>query len=383
MTMADRVAIVAVGQSTYQPEKGDKHVTELVYEVVRDVLEPLGATPKDMDNLVSCSQDFIDGRTISNRTIAEAEGGYMKPEAKVAGDGTQAVFYGMMRILSGKYKTGLVLAHAKMSEGSPNVISNAMFDPIYQKATGVDETTAAAMAMRRYLHLSGATEEHCAQAAAKSLTDARKNPLVFRGKKTSTEEVMNSPLLASPIRELMAMIPADGACALVLAHEEVAKRYTDKPVWITGAGSAIDSYYLGDRDLGRCESLVLAAKKAYKMAGISDPQNDIDLVELCNFFSYQELLWSEGLGLADRGQGAALLESGRSGIKGDQPINPSGGVLGGNPLCVAGLTRVIEGALQIRGEAGDHQVEGVKVALAQGSMGPCGQLQCVLVLSGD
>ena len=111
--MSGRVAIVALGESTYEPEKRDQHITELVYEVVRNTLDSVGATPRDVDNIVSCSQDFLDGRTISNRTIPEAEGGYLKPEAKVAADGAQAVFFGVMRILSGKYRTGLVLAHAK------------------------------------------------------------------------------------------------------------------------------------------------------------------------------------------------------------------------------------------------------------------------------
>jgi len=381
--MADRVAIVAFGQSTYEPEKRDRHITELVYEVVRATLDSVGATPKDVDNIVSCSQDFLDGRTISNRTIPEAEGGYMKPEAKVAADGTQAVFYGMMRILSGKYRTGLVLAHAKMSEGSQNVIANAMFDPFYQQAVGLDELSAAALSMRRYLHTTRATEEHCAAVAAKALNNALKNPYVFRGASVSAEDVLASPVLASPIREAMAMKPADGACAMLLAHEDEVSRFTNSPVWITGAGCSLDAYYLGDRELGGCESLVQAAGKSYAMAGIRDPKSEVGLVELCDFYSFQELLWSEGLGLADPGEGAALFDSGRTALSGDLPINASGGGLGGNPLCVAGMTRVMECARQIRGEAGEHQKEGVNTAVAQGSTGPCGQNQCVIVLSGN
>jgi len=381
--MTGRVAIVAMGQSTYEPEKRNQHITELVYEVVSKTLESVGTTPREIDNIVSCSQDFLDGRTISNRTIPEAEGGYLKPEAKVAADGTQAVFFGMMRILSGKYRTGLVLAHCKMSEGSQNVIANGMFDPFYQQAIGVDELSAAALAMRRYLHVSKAAEEHCAGTAAKAFNNALRNPYVFRGAKVSAADVMASPMLASPIHAAMAMVPADGACALLLAHEELARRFTSKPVWISGAGCCVDAYYLGDRELGGCESLTLAAHRAYRMAGIHDPREDIDLVELCDFYSFQELLWSEGLGLADPGKGAALFTSGRTAFSGDLPINPSGGVLGGNPLCVAGMTRVIECARQIRGEAGEHQKDGVRTAVAQGSTGACGQSQCVLVLRAD
>jgi len=381
--LSGRVAVVALGQSTYAPEKRQQHITEMVYDVVRNTLDSVGATPRDVDNIVSCSQDFIDGRTISNRTIPEVEGGYLKPEAKVAGDGAQAVFFGLMRVLSGKYRTGLVLAHAKMSEGSQNVIANAMFDPFYQQAVGLDELSAAALAMRRYLHLSGTTEEQCAAVAAKAFGNALRNPRVFRGAETTAADVLAGPMLASPIRAGMAMVPADGACALLLAHEDVARKFTDKPVWITGAGCALDAYYLGDRDLGRCDALVEAARKAYRLAGIGNPAREIDLVELCEFYSFQEFLWAEGLGLAEPGKGADLYESGRTALSGDLPINPSGGVLGGNPLCVAGLTRVIECARQIRGEAGAYQKDGVRVAVAQGAYGPCGQSQCVLVLSAD
>ncbi len=381
--MTERVAIVGVFQTSYQAEKREDHITELVYQATSGLLNQLGMEIKQVDNIVSCSQDYLDGRTISSRTVPEAEGAYLKSEAKVAGDGTQAVFYGMMRILSGKYQTCLVVAHAKMSEGSQNVIANAMFDPFFQRALGLDEINSGALQARRYLRRNGIPAEKMAEAAAKALTQAAKNELVFRGKKTSQEEVLNSQMLASPLHRLEVFAPADGACALMLARESVAEKWTDRPVWIKGAGVSMDSYFLGDRDLAEARALSEAAAKAYRMAGIKDPGRELDLIELSDYFGYQLLQYPEALGLCDAGKGAALMDSGKSDPKGGQPINASGGVLGGNPLCVSGLTRVIEAAKQIRGEAGKHQVEKkVKTALAQGSYGPCGQSQCVIALSG-
>jgi acetyl-CoA C-acetyltransferase len=380
--MTDRVAIVGTYQCRYEFEKREYHITELVYEVVSGLLNELGMEIRDVDNIVSCSQDFLDGRTISNRTIPEVEGAYLKSEAKVAGDGAQAAFYGMMRILSGRYKTCLVLAHCKMSEGAQNTIANGMFDPIYQKALGFDETTSSALQARRYMHRYNIPPEKPAGAAAKALTQAAKNDYVFRGRNTTVDDVLNSRMLASPIHELEAYVSADGACALMLASEELARTWTKKPVWIAGAGVAMDSFYLGDRDLSEAPALLAAARKAYAMAGIKNPDKEINLVELSNYYSYQELLYSEALGLCQKGHGAKLMESGRTMADGKLPVNPSGGVLGGNPLCVSGLTRVIEAARQIRGEAGGHQVKRrVKTAVAQGSYGPCGQNQCVMVLS--
>ena len=382
--MAERVAVVGVKQSRFEPNKKNQHLTELVYEVVSGLYADLKIVPSQVDNIVSCSQDFLDGRTISNRTIPEVEGAYLKSEAKVAGDGTMAVFFGMMRILSGKYKTCLVLAHAKMSEGAQRVIANAQFDPFFHQALGLDELSAGALQARRYLHRYKLSESLPAAAAAKALTLAAKNPLVFRGRETSTAEVLSSPMLASPIRELEAFAPADGCAALLLAHESVAAKFADRPVWIAGAGQAVDAYYLGDRDLSDVKALSAASKKAYKMAGVKDPLRELDLVELTDFYSYQELLWMEGLGLCKRGKAGGMLSSGMTAPDGEIPVNPSGGVLGGNPLCVAGLTRVIECVKQIRGEAGAHQLpKPVKAAAAQGCYGPAGQSQCVVVLRSD
>jgi acetyl-CoA C-acetyltransferase len=369
-------------QSRCEPEKREQHITDLVFEVCSGLLNKLKMDIAQVDNIVSCSQDFLDGRTISNRTIPEVEGAYLKSESKLAGDGTQAVFYGMMRILSGKYRTCLVVAHAKMSEGSQNVIANAMFDPFFQRALGFDEINAGALQARRYLHRHGLGEDKPAEAAAKSLTQAEKNELVFRGKKTSRQEVLNSRMLASPLHELEVFAPADGACALMLASESAAKKWTAAPVWIKGAGVSMDSYFLGDRDLADTKALTEAAAKAYRMAGIKDPGKELDLVELSDYFSHQRLQYPEALGLCRPGKGAELMDSGRTDQGGDLPINPSGGVLGGNPLCVSGLTRVIEAAKQTRGEAGNYQAKKkVNTALAQGSYGPCGQSQCVVILS--
>ena len=102
--------------------------------------------------------------------------------------------------------------------------------------------------------------------------------------------------------------------------------------------------------------------------------------EISEQYAYQELLWSEGLGLCAKGEGGKLIDSGKTQMGGELPINPSGGMLSGLPVCVAGMQRVVEAALQLRGEAGPRQVAGAKRALAHGVDGPAGQLQCVVTL---
>jgi len=378
--MADRVGIVGVCQTKYEPRKIFDSYPEMVFEVSSKVLEENGLTIGDMDQIVSNSQDFWDGRTISNRTVSEACGSTLKAESKVAMDGTFAVFYAAMRLLSGCYDSCLLVSHCKMSEGSPHLINNAMFDPLYQRILGFDELSTCALQAKRYMYKYGITAEQCAQVAVKNLRNGKRNPYAHRGMDVTVEQVMSSRMLANPIKELDAYPVTDGACALILATEEKAKKWARTPVWISGIASRLDSFYLGDRDLAEVVSLELAARKAYRMAGITNPREEIDLVELSDYYSYQELLWLEGMGFCQRGGGGKMIEQEMTAMGGDLPVNPSGGILSGNPVTVAGAVRVAEAALQIMGQAGQRQVEGAKRALAQGHCGPCGQGQCVIVL---
>jgi acetyl-CoA C-acetyltransferase len=378
--MGERVGIVAVYQTKYEPRKIFDSYPELVFEVCHKVLEENGLTIEDMDQIITNSQDFWDGRTISNRTVSEACGSVLRSESKVAMDGSFAVFYAAIRILSGCYDSCLLVSHCKMSEGEPHLINNAMFDPLYQRIMGLDELSTCALQARRYMYKYGINEEQCAQVAVKNLGNGQKNPYVHRGKKVSVEEVMKSSMLADPIKELEAYPITDGACAMILANEEKARKWSSTPVWITGLASRLDAFYLGDRDLAEALSLRLAAQKAYQMAGITNPRKEIYLVELSDFYSYQELLWLEEMGFCPRGEAGKMLEKGTTQMSGELPVNPSGGILSGNPVTVAGAVRVAEAALQLMGKAGAHQIAGAKRALAQGHCGPCGQGQCVIIL---
>jgi acetyl-CoA C-acetyltransferase len=167
---------------------------------------------------------------------------------------------------------------------------------------------------------------------------------------------------------------------MILAPEAKAKKLTKKPVWILGASNCYEIHYLGDRDLADCDALVKAAKKAYSMAGIKNPLKEINIAEISEEYTYQELLWLEGLGFCGRGEGGKLIDRGVTKMGGKLPVNPSGGVLSGNPVGVAGMTRVAEAVLQLRGEAGDRQVKGARIALAHGITGICGQHQGVMIL---
>ncbi|NVM25676.1 MAG: thiolase family protein, partial [Desulfobacterales bacterium] len=260
-------------------------------------------------------------------------------------------------------------------------IENFGFDVPYHQLLGLDFTQAAALQATSYMHKSGLKREDFAEVVVKGLRDAKDNPYFFNGGDTTVGEVMGAQMLSYPITCMERRPFCDGACALILAKEERARELTDKPVWIRGLGSCYDHHHLGDRDLSEPAALFRAARDAYGMAGLKAPDKEIDVFEISEHYSYQFLLWMEGLGLCARGEAAEFLRSGELERGGRMPVNPSGGLLGGVPRYVAGANRVIEAFYQLRGEAeGRAVLQEPRVALAQGTFGPAGQHHCVIIL---
>ena len=375
----ERVAVIGVGQTKYEQGKRETF-HELVWEVANKALDDAGITVNEIDNVVSVSSDFWDGRTISSMAISDTSGAFGKDISTVEGDGTFGVLYGMMRILSGSFGTTMVVAHHKGTESNMNGITNTAFDPLVERRLGLDAVTSAAMQARRYMTVSGATERQFAMVSVKNHGNAKRNPYAMLPMDITVDDVMNSPMLASPLKKLDCSPVTDGAAAMVLAAEREAKKFSTsrKRVWLNGVGHCTDAYRLGDRDLVDTRALKEAAKKAYAMARVTT--NDIDVAEVYDAFSYMEPLWLEGLGLCDEGMGPEYIERGYFDFGGTLPVNTSGGRLSANAVQVAGLAGMIECVLQLRGGAGRRQVKGAQKALAHGINGICGQSHCVWIL---
>ncbi len=381
--MIGRVGIVAVAQTKYNPNRCDVNEEELAWEAIKPVLQETGLSLWDIESAVTCSQDFWDGRTISNMNVQHVVGAHLQHEDKVCEDGINAVFIAMGQILSGHHDTILVVSHMKESQGEKGAIENAAFDPAMMRQLGLDFTSSAAMQARRYMYKYGITAEQCAQAVVRNYANAKNNPFAQEARDLTIDDVLGSNTVSSPIRALDAKPISDGACAMILTTEEKAKKLSKNPVWVTGISNCYETHYLGDRDLADCDALTAAAKKAYSMAGIKNPMKQIDVLEISTEYSYQEPLWLEGLGLCARGEGGKLVDSKVITMGGKLPVNPSGGMLPGVPNGVSGLARVAECVLQLRGEAGERQVKGANTALAHGYTGICGQHQAVVVLGNS
>ena len=381
--MRRRVAIVGYAQSHHQ-QNMQKTREDMVFEVCKEALHHAGILREDLDTVVTASTDFLDGRTISSVFLSMAVGAFMKDESKVEEDGTFALYYALCRILAGTHDIALVEAHTQGSTMNPHQVSCFTLDPLFDRPIGVlNDVVAAALQARLYMSRYSVSEEHLAMVAAKNIANAAKNPWADRKMAGVTvKKVMKSKVFCDPIRELMMSPISDGACAVVLASEEKAKKITDKPVWVEGVGTCQDRY-LRDRDIAKLDSLEAAARTAYKMAGITKPFAEIDVAEVSEKFAHEELMIYEALGLCKKGQAKSLIEKGTTCVDGDMPVNPSGGALGADPVCATGLIRVIEVAKQVRGEAGRHQVPNVRRALAHGQFGICAQKNTVFILGGS
>ena len=383
--MAGRVGIVAVAQTTFEERKTALHSGQLMYDVTRNVMGQTGLEFKEDGTGIDCTTvayyDLFGGPAGSHMFLGYVVGAYNREDERVLEDGSLAVYYGAMQILSGHCDIVLLLAHNKESQCIKNELEWVGMDQIYQRRVGLDFVSSGALQAMRYITKYGITPEQCAKVVVKNRKNARNNPYAMLKNGITVDDVLKAEMLSDPIRIPEAKpVPTDGACAVILACEEKAKKLTDKPVWITGLGSCYDQHELGYRELAECQALSTAAERAYKMADIKDPVKEFDVAELSEQYSYQELLWSEGLGFCGKGEGGKLIDSGKTEMGGELPINPSGGMLSGLPVCVAGMQRVVECALQLRGEAGDRQVPGAKKAVAQGVDGPAGQLQCVITM---
>ena len=379
----DRTAIIGVGMTKIEAEKKGQTFADMAWEAVNRALDDAGMSIDDIDNVVTTSSDFWDGRTISLMAVGDASGAATKNISCVEGDGTFGAFYANARALSGSYSTTLVTGHSKGSQCVSSLITNASFDPIYERELGMDMITACAMQANAYMHRTGLKPEEMALVSVKNHGNALQNPMALLPMNITVGDVLASEMIADPLHKLDCSPVSDGCCAVIIAHETAATKFRQKPVWIRGLSFCTDSFFFGDRDLARSSALAEAAKKAYSMAGIKDPKKEIDVVELYDAFTYQELLWLEEMGLAEYGKAAGLLRAGEFNVDGRMPVNPSGGLLAGHPVIAAGLYRIAEIVLQLRGDAGGHQVRKAKTGLAHGVNGLCGQSHCVWVLDGE
>ena len=359
-----KVAIVGAGMTKFM-RRAQETGKELAWEAAKMALDSCELKLKDIDDVVlGTAPDAFDMIHMKSEYLADGCGAWHKPYVRGfvgGGTGVFVVDQGWYHVASGLFDTCLVVAEEKMSSCLPHPQGAfiTIWDQFTESPLGPSLLWYFAMEMNRYMTIHGITEREIAMVSVKNKKNALDHPAAQLPAEITVEDVLNSEMMAWPVKRLDVSPTSDGAVALVLAAEHIAKRITDKPVWIEGVGWNLDTFYVGQRDLYYPKYVEYAARQAYAMAGIKDPSKEIDIAEPYDPFSYKELHNAEGLLLCGKGEAPKLLADGVTQRTGRQPWCPSGGLLGvGNAIAAAGTMKVAELFWQLRGEAGKRQVPG-------------------------
>jgi len=386
MTMR-RVAIVGAGMTKFV-RRAQETAKELAWEAAKMALDSCEMTLDDIEAVsMGTAPDSFDGVHMKGEYLSDGAGAWGKPYMRCyvgGGTGVFSVIHGWYHVASGVFDTCLVVCEEKMSccQPHPQGAFLTIFDHTTERPLWPNLLWIFALEMNAYMSRYGLKKEDIALVSVKNKRNAADHPCALLGDPNITvEDVLNSEVLAWPVQRLDVSPVTDGAVAIVLAADHVARRVTDKPVWIEGVGWSLDTAYWTNRDLSYPTYVEEAARMAYKMAGITEPRKQIHIVEPYDPFDDKELHHLEGLLLFDKGKAPEATALGITQRDGDLPVCPSGGLLGvGNPIAAAGLMKVAEIFWQLRGEAGKRQVPGnPKRGLAQ-AWGDLMQVGTVVIL---
>jgi acetyl-CoA C-acetyltransferase len=378
------VAVVGVGQSK-QAKRREVTVAGLVRESVDAALADAELDFRDIDAVVLAkTPDLFDGVMNPELYLVDALGARGLPVTRVFTGGSvggHAAIYGAHLVRAGLARRVLVAAYSKESEGNFTwALSRGL---PFSAQLGAGAGGHFAPVIREYIRRSGAPEHIGWQVAVNHRLNATRNPYAHVQRPDITlDEVRNSPMLWDPIRYLESCPSSDGSCAIVVAGAADAAQTANPPAWIHGMAWRTVTGHFAGRDEVDPRAGRLCAAEAYRQAGIDDPQREIDTAELYIPYSWYEPIWLENTGLAETNAGWKLVDDGRTAFGGRLPVNPSGGVLAGNPTGATGLLRFAEAALQVRGMAGAHQVPGARRAVGH-AMGGASQFHALWVVGSD
>jgi acetyl-CoA acetyltransferase len=348
------VAVVSFAQTPYLRREDTQSEVEMVMSVVAEAIEKSGIPKAEIGFTCSGSSDYIAGQAFAFVGAVDALGAWPPiAESHVEMDGAWALYEAWIKIQCGTADSALAFAFGRSSMGTLPETLTMQLDPYTLAPLGADAVSLAALQARSLLDKGTYSERDMAEVAVRNRRNAKDNPFAQLKGDFEVEKLLAEPHLISPLRVHDCPPISDGACAVVLAADDTARRVSKKPAWIRGIDHRLDPHQPGIRDLSISPSTKLAGEKAGAGAG------KLDLAELHAPFTHQELIVRDALGLGD-----------------DVRINPSGGPLAANPMMAAGLARIGEAAQRIsNGDASR--------ALAHATQGHCLQQNLVCILEGE
>ncbi len=367
--MAKRVAIVGTGQTYHKSHRPDVNGQELIHEAVQRALADGNLGVKDINAIVIGNMDHFEGINYVDCWSVDGSGGVMKPVIKITTGGTTGASLaigGYHMVASGMFEKVLVIGWEQNSESDTTAAITTCADPIWERPVFAGAIAALAAEAQAYMARYGASDRDGARVSVRDRKHAMNNPYAQLRKEVTLENVLESPILADPIHLLDVCPRTDGACAVIMASEDIAEKICPNPDWIWGTATRHSYTYFGDADYGRLTSMERCAKELFKKAGIKEPRKEIDVIELYQPYSFAGLIWIEDMGIVGRGKAPGYVWDGNTDMGGELPINPSGGVIACNPIGATGLIRCAEAAMQVMGKAEPRQVPDVNFAVSTG-----------------
>jgi len=347
------VAVVSYAQTKYVRSETRLNEVEMLMPVVAEARAQSGLAKDEIGFTCSGSTDYLAGQSFSFVMAVDALGAWPPiTESHVEMDGAWALYEAWVKIQCGEVDSALVFSFGRASMGDPAETMALQLDPYTLAPLHPDAISLAALQARAGLDAGKWSERDMAEVAARCRSQARSNPDAQLTGEFEVEKLLAEPYLVSPLRRHDCPPISDGAAAMVIAADDVARRVCPNPVWIRGIEHRLDAHQPGVRDLTVSPSTA-AAGRALGLERVG-----VDLAELHAPFTHQELILREALGIGD-----------------DVTVNPSGGALAANPIMVAGLARIGEASRQIRsGRA--------RRAVAHATSGHCLQQNLVCLLEG-
>ena len=381
------VAVIGIGITKFG-EHWNLGLRELAVNAGVRAVEDANISGKDIQLLVggNMSGGLFTGQEHGACLFADYLGMNPIPAIRTEGacsSGGLAMRVGYLAVASGLYDYVAVGGVEKMTDvygpQATTALSGAM-DYETEAYFGATFPGIYALIAKRHMHQYGTNRKELAMVAVKNHKNGLLNPNAQYHKKITVDDVINSAMVADPLRLLDCSPITDGAATVILAPAEIAKKHTDTPVYVKASAQASDTLSLfSRRDITTLDATVFAAKEAYRQAGLAP--KDINFAEVHDCFTIAEILAYEDLGFVKKGEGRNLIREGQTEIGGKIPVNTSGGLKAkGHPVGATGVAQIVELVKQLRGEAEKRQVKNAEVGLAH-NVGGSGGTATVHILS--
>ena len=359
----NRVAVIGVGITKFG-EHWDRSLRDLILEAGIKAIEDANLDGKEIEAIYggTMASGYMTKQEHIGALIADYLGLNPIPSVRVeaaCASGGLALREAYLAVAGGIYDIVVAGGVEKMTDIQTEEVTVALGEASDQEIElmqGVTFPALYALMARRHMYEYGTTEEQMAAVAVKNHKNAAKNEYAQFQKEIKIEDVLNSKVVADPLKVFDCSPITDGAAAVVLANMEIAKKYTDTPVEIIASSHATDTLAIQNREsLTSIKATRIAAQNAYKQAKV-EPK-DIKVCEVHDCFTIAEIIAIEDLGFFEKGKGGIATLDGETEIGGKVAINTSGGLKGcGHPVGATGIKQAVEITMQLRGDAGKRQV---------------------------